>query len=228
MGVTERRKREKEVRRELAIDAAMSMYREEGYHAITMERIAERAELSRATLYLYFNSKEQIFVTAIVSLANYFSGLLQELYDGRENLKAELLERLWECFQKVFEKDPVRFRAWQYFHQADAIGGLPSELRDTLHQAGAGVVILQHKIVEYAIAEGIFIDCDHRALSEVIWSLFLGIGYLEQSKKLLSDKSHLAATLDMARKILSRGVTHSFPKKNVGGCCGLDSGEEKS
>ena len=42
MGVMERRRREREVRRESAMDAAMSIYEEEGYHAITMEKIAER------------------------------------------------------------------------------------------------------------------------------------------------------------------------------------------
>ena len=86
MGVLERRKREREVRRELAIDAAMSIYEEEGYHAITMEKIAERSELSRAALYLYFKSKEEILISAIVAHADYLR-VLQEVYDNRESTK---------------------------------------------------------------------------------------------------------------------------------------------
>jgi AcrR family transcriptional regulator len=206
MGVIERRKREREVRRELAIDAAMSIYEEEGYHAITMEKIAERSELSRAALYLYFKSKEEILATAIVSHADYFARVLKEVYDRRETIKAELLEKLWECFEKFYEKDPVTFTAWQYFHQSDVIGNLSAELRDILHEAGAKVVALQHKIVEYAVAEKIFIDCDHRALSEVIWSSFLGIVYLEHSKNVLSHKSHMGVTQEIAKKVLLRGV----------------------
>ena len=58
MGVIERREREKQQRREQAIQAAMEIYDEEGYHAITMEKIAERAEISRAALYLYFKNKD--------------------------------------------------------------------------------------------------------------------------------------------------------------------------
>ena len=77
MGVVERRKREKDLRRELAIDAAMSIYEEEGYHAITMEKIAERSELSRAALYLYFKNKDEIIISAIVSHADFFVRLLQ-------------------------------------------------------------------------------------------------------------------------------------------------------
>jgi TetR/AcrR family transcriptional regulator len=215
MGVMERRKREREIRRESAIDAAMSIYEEEGYHAITMDKIAERAELSRAALYLYFKNKEEILVSAIVAHVDYFAQVLKEAYDRRENTKGQLLDKLWECFQKFYEKDPATFTAWQYFHQSDVIGNLSSELRDVLHEAGAKVVALQHKIVEYAVTEKVFIDCDHRALAEVIWSSFLGIIYIERSKKVLSRKNHQDITQEMAKKVLAHGVLRANRKSDV-------------
>lgn len=211
MGVLERRQRERESRRELAIEAAMSIYEAEGYPAITMERIAERSELSRSVLYLYFKNKEEILVDAIMAHADYFEQVLNDLYRNREQVKTELLEKLWECFQKFYEKDPVTFTAWQFFHQSDVVGNLPRELRDNLHLAGAKVVALQHQIVKYAIDQGIFVDCDYRTLSEVIWSSFLGIVYIERSKKAFSRKNHQNATQDMARKILEHGILKTSP-----------------
>jgi TetR/AcrR family transcriptional regulator len=206
MGVMERRKREREIRRESAIDAAMGIYEEEGYHAITMEKIAERAELSRAALYLYFKSKEEILVSAVVAHSDYFAEVLKDVYDNRESTKGQLLEKLWECFQKFYEKDPAAFTAWQYLHQSDVIGNLSMELRDILHEAGAKVVALQHRIVEYAISQRVFIDCDHRALSEVLWSTFLGIIYIERSKKVLSRRGHQDSTQAVAKRVLAHGV----------------------
>ena len=206
MGILERKKREREAKKELAIDAAMSIYDKDGYHAITMDRIAERSELSRAALYLYFKNKEEILVSAIVAHAGYFARILQELYDSRETVKEDLLEKLWECFQRFYEKDPVAFTAWQYFHQSEMIGSLSPELRDILHASGAKVVALQHKIVKYGIGKKMFMHCDYRTLSEVIWSSFLGIVYLERSKDVLSHKSHMAVTQDLARKVLAKGV----------------------
>jgi AcrR family transcriptional regulator len=206
MGVTERRRREKEARRELAIDAAMRIYDKDGYHGVTMEKIAEGSELSRAALYLYFKNKEEILVSAIVSHADYFARVLRELHDRREEIKDNLLEELWECFRRFYEKDPVTFTAWQYFHQCEMISALSPELRTLLHQAGAKVVALQHEIVKFAVAERIFIDCDYRTLAEVIWSTFLGIVYVESSKNVLSHKSHMAVTRDTAVQILARGV----------------------
>lgn len=206
MGVMERRKREREVRRELAIDAAMAIYEEEGYHGITMEKIAERSELSRAALYLYFKNKEEIIISAIVSHADYFASLLEDIFNNRESIKEHILEKLWDCFRRFYEKDPSVFTAWQYFHQSETIGNLPAVLRDVLHEAGAKVVSFQHKIVQYAISEKIFIQCDYRALSEVIWSMFLGIIYVEKSKIVLSHKNHMSITQDIALDVLSRGV----------------------
>jgi AcrR family transcriptional regulator len=206
MGVTERRRREREIRRESAIDAAMSIYEEVGYHAITMEKIAERAELSRAALYLYFKNKEEILVSAIVAHSDYFAELLKEVYDNRESTKEHLLEKLWECFQKFYEKDPTAFTAWQYLHQSDVVGNLATELRDILHEAGSKVVALQHKIVEYAISKKVFIECDHRTLAEVIWSSFLGIIYIERSKNVLSNKNHLDNTQALAKRVLTQGI----------------------
>jgi AcrR family transcriptional regulator len=190
----------------------MAIYEEEGYHAITMEKIAERSEVSRAALYLYFKSKEEIVVSAIVAHADYFACLLQDLYDNRENHKEKLLEKLWECFQAFYEKDPVALTAWQYFHQSEMIGNLPKELRDILHEVGAKVVALQHKIVRYAVEENIFIQCDYRPLAEVIWCLFLGIVYVERSKNVLSKKSHMDVTQDIAIRVLLRGVLNSSQK----------------
>jgi AcrR family transcriptional regulator len=212
MGLTERRRREREVRRELAIDAAMAIYEEEGYHAITMEKIAERAELSRAALYLYFKNKEEILVSAIVAHADYFAQLLQEVFDNRQNAKGQLLDKLWECFQKFYEKDPATFTAWQYFHQSDVISNLSPDLRDILHEAGAKVVALQHDIIKYGITQKVFIKCDHRTIAEVIWASFLGIIYIERSKNVLSRKGHQDVTQEVAKKVLAHGVLNADKK----------------
>jgi len=206
MGVAERRKREREVRRELAIDAAMAIYEEEGYHAITMEKIADRSELSRAALYLYFKNKEEILISAIVSHTDYFAGLLEDLYTNRHANKHRLLEGLWQCFRDFYERDPITFTASLYFFQSEMIRNLPKELADVLQESGSKVVLLQHRVVEYGVREGIFIKCNPKTLSEVIWSSFLGIVNLEWCKNALSRKGHLDVTESFALEILSRGV----------------------
>ena len=146
-------------------------------------------------------------------MRTFLSVFCRMVYDDRENIKEQLLEKMWQCFLKFYEKDPVTFTAWQLLHQSEMIGNLAVELRDILHEWGAKVVSLQHKIVEYAVKEKIFIECDHRALSEVIWSTFLGIVYVERSKNVLSRKNHMTVTQGFASEVLSRGILNPLRRK---------------
>lgn len=206
MGIVERRKREKDLRREIAMDAAMAIYNEEGYHAITMEKIAERCEISRASLYLYFKNKDEILINAIVDHTEYFTDILQDLYENREQLRDNLLQELWARFIDFYEKEPETFNASLYFQNSEMILNLPENLRDNIDESGSKVVSLQHKIIEYGVKAGMFIDCNPMTLSEVIWTSFLGIVQLERSKQVLSRKGHYESTRDLALEVLSRGI----------------------
>jgi TetR/AcrR family transcriptional regulator len=211
MGVAERREQEKMWRRKRAIKAAMEIYNEEGYHALTMEKIAERSEISRAALYIYFKNMDEIFISAIVNHVEYFVNLLQGVYDQREELKGRLLEKLWKCFQKFYERDAVAFNASLYFHQNEMVRNLPEDLREKLAQVGSKATRLQHKIVQYGVNEGLFVKCNPRTLSEVIWTSFLGISELERSKHVMRRKSHLDITRGLALEVLSRGTLRASP-----------------
>jgi len=63
-----------------------------------MEKIAEEAELGRATLYLYFKTKDEIFIHAILSYSGFFNQRLEKLYADRAQIKDKLLESLWFFF----------------------------------------------------------------------------------------------------------------------------------
>jgi TetR/AcrR family transcriptional regulator len=54
MGIVERKEREKEHRKEEILDAAQKVFFERGLVTATMDEIAETAELSKGTLYLYY------------------------------------------------------------------------------------------------------------------------------------------------------------------------------
>lgn len=206
MGVVERREREKQRRREQAIEAAMEIYDEDGYYAITMDKIAERSELSRAALYLYFKNKDEILLSVIKAYMGYFHSLLQDVYNRRESIQESLLENLWECFIKFYQKDPAAFNVSMYFHQNEVIRNLSDDLRNLLYKAGSNAVTYQHKILEYGVKQGLFIDCNPRTLAEVIWSSFLGVMQVERSKREMTGKNHIKITHDLAFEVLARGI----------------------
>lgn len=52
-------------KRQLVLDAAAELFMGQGYGAVSMDGIARAAGVSKATLYAYFSSKDQLFATII-------------------------------------------------------------------------------------------------------------------------------------------------------------------
>lgn len=62
------RERQRLMREEAILDAAFSLIAELGFEAMTMDDLADRASISKPTLYNHFPSKEAIAVRALVRL----------------------------------------------------------------------------------------------------------------------------------------------------------------
>ncbi|WP_171013862.1 TetR/AcrR family transcriptional regulator [Chitinivorax sp. B] len=60
-----RRERKKAATHSQIIDVAMALFEQEGFDQVTMERIAQAADVSKATLYKYFPVKEAILAAYI-------------------------------------------------------------------------------------------------------------------------------------------------------------------
>jgi AcrR family transcriptional regulator len=92
MGIAERREREKEQRRNDIIDAAERVFFSSGWQAATMDDVAEAAELSKATLYLYFKNKEELYAAILVRgsvlLHDMFEVAIQSHDTGIEQVRA--------------------------------------------------------------------------------------------------------------------------------------------
>ncbi len=58
-----RKEREVAIRKNEMIEAAEQLFSEFGYENVTMDDIAKKAEFGRRTLYLYFNKKEDLYLS---------------------------------------------------------------------------------------------------------------------------------------------------------------------
>ena len=66
MGTAQRRQREAARRRQCILDAARKVFWQRGYSGATMPQIAEEAELAPGTLYLYFPSKDALYIELLL------------------------------------------------------------------------------------------------------------------------------------------------------------------
>jgi TetR/AcrR family transcriptional regulator len=99
---TERAKRErrKEARPGELLAAALDLFVEKGYAATRVEEVAQRAGVSKGTLFLYFSSKEELFKAVVrENISGRFTEWSKELetYEGSsEDLVRYCMTSWWE------------------------------------------------------------------------------------------------------------------------------------
>jgi len=91
---TSRRARRKEETRQRIIAAALELMQEKPFDQVTVEEIAERADVAKGTFFLYFPSKEQL-------LHAYMEEMIEDVYEFLEQLHPETAESQWEVLRQV-------------------------------------------------------------------------------------------------------------------------------
>jgi TetR/AcrR family transcriptional regulator len=114
MGTAERREREKEQRRNTIIDAAEKVFFTKSLESSTMDDVAAQAELSKGTLYLYFKSKEDLYLAIHLRgnriLTKMFKEAVQNFKSGLEKVRA-----IGRAYFKYYRKYPDYFNAMIYY-----------------------------------------------------------------------------------------------------------------
>jgi AcrR family transcriptional regulator len=111
--VISRKQREREQRRNGLVDAAEKLFFERGYDNVTMDEIADEAEVNKALLYYYFKNKEALFFAVDLRGVR----ILHELYVKCSNLNVDGYTKIKSMIQNLFEfsKDyPDYFRIYRY------------------------------------------------------------------------------------------------------------------
>ena len=116
MGINERKTRQKQALRERILDAARRIVVREGFAALSMRKIADAIEYSPATLYLHFESRDEIAralcTEGYAQLLSSFEPLAQ-IADPAERLRA--LARAYvafgvahpETYRLIFMENPT-------------------------------------------------------------------------------------------------------------------------
>lgn len=117
MGINERREREKEQRRSAIISAAEELFFTKGVANTTMDEIAEKVELSKGAVYLYFKSKEELFAAIAQRGLSIILGMFKKASSSGNN-GLERLHAIGEEFYRFHLEYPNYFSAIFYheFH----------------------------------------------------------------------------------------------------------------
>jgi AcrR family transcriptional regulator len=116
VGIIERKEREKEQRRKDIVDAAEIIFYEKGFEVATMQDIADRCELSKGTLYLYFTNKNELCLAIFSRSLEILYKIFQKSLDPQQDLRAQI-NLLTEKFLDFVQSYPAHYRAMLSFRQ---------------------------------------------------------------------------------------------------------------
>jgi AcrR family transcriptional regulator len=85
------RRRRKAERPQEILEAAFAEFSRNGYATTTLERIAERAGVTKGTIYVYFENKEHLFISMVQEFTKGAHEIVQEMYDTHDGSTADLL-----------------------------------------------------------------------------------------------------------------------------------------
>ena len=88
---TDPRRRRKAERPGEILEAAFSEFSRNGYAATTLDQIAERAGVTKGTIYVYFENKEHLFISMVRDITKGAQETMQELLETHEGSTADLL-----------------------------------------------------------------------------------------------------------------------------------------
>jgi AcrR family transcriptional regulator len=97
MGITERKTREKVERRALILLQAKEIILEKGIDSLNMQEVADRSELSKATLYLYFENKESILIAILEEASTTFTDFVRKRA-GAYVSGIDAIRALWSAY----------------------------------------------------------------------------------------------------------------------------------
>ena len=100
MGVQERKERDFRRREEEILGAALALFRADNWQSVTVEQIAERAEIGKGTIYKHFSSKDEIYARLVME---YQRTAIEKL--KRIDRQLDVIQRLRAIIVVTFEQN---------------------------------------------------------------------------------------------------------------------------
>ena len=201
----ERKAQERQARRRRIQEAARTVFTERGYAGASIELIARAAQLSVGAIYLYFRSKEDLYVSLIEDTLVLFD---VEMAQVREQVEpSRRLRDTWSILIRWAEKDAEGPRILRLLAQP----AIRPQLSDEVVAAvSAGIARLQDHIgacVADGIHAGIYRQVNAREIADLAWSVLLGsLDAAETHANLGLPAEPLALRTDRALSIIESAL----------------------
>ncbi|MFW6082538.1 MAG: TetR/AcrR family transcriptional regulator [Chloroflexota bacterium] len=176
MSTRARREREKQERRRSILQAAGRVFCENGFHRATVDSVAQHAEVSKGTVYLYFESKEALLAHLLLEGLDDLVAELDEAYAATTKLPPEeQLRALAQAYLTYFRDNPQYFPFLMAMDRGRFREAVPGPLYERMLEASLEGLTLAVQVLDRGCEEGAF-QCENTQKSAcVFWASLNGV-----------------------------------------------------
>ncbi len=193
------------VSRQAAIlEAGFEIFSENGFAATRLDDVARRAGVAKGTLYLYFDSKEELFKKVVEQNLILNIKPVLEMFEAFEGPTAEFLDQAFALIGERLTKTRMGAFPKIILAEASKFPDLAAYYRDEVVLRIQGFFT---RVIERGIERGEFRAVDAESSARILMSPFLMLALLSQTPEIsvglgLDPAKHIAA----ARDILENGL----------------------
>ncbi len=201
MGVQERREREREARKSTILDAARELFLEHGFNGTTTKQIAAKCELSEATLFFYFQSKNEIFTSLLFEGIDFWTQGLKKIDAIKMKPRAKL-EELWNFYDQIREEHPEYYQLSAFLARPMALSNVSEEMKAEIIRRSGENFQIQADMLDEIVG-----NSEGRIVADLLWSTYLGLTLLQGSRTNLKTPLHpTKKELKTIFEMLARGL----------------------
>ena len=186
MGTATRKQQERAIRRQDIVDAAERVFFARGFEHTSMDEVARESEFSKRTVYVYFNSKEQIYFEIMI---RGYRALIDMVDDSlKRNPPANAADELRSIFRSVvaFGHDHSDYlTAIMEYETKDSEDrtDVTDESKEECYRLGEVLFGYLSRAVSRGVAEGTLRPgLDVRQTTLLLWACAVGVCNTAQKK----------------------------------------------
>jgi AcrR family transcriptional regulator len=170
-----KKEKEKENRRNIILKAARRLFMDRGFKAVTVDSIAAKSEVSKGSIYLCFESKEEIYAQILIAdnLALYER---VKNFASIEASAAQLLQEFSRIYVNYFMNDKELFRILMTFMMQTTQMNLTEKQNTELIKSTNENIRIISEIIQKGIDSGEFSPVNNiRQVQNAIWGMLNGV-----------------------------------------------------
>jgi AcrR family transcriptional regulator len=171
----EKREKRKENRKNTILTAARRLFFDQGFKAVTIDNIAANADVSKGSIYLCFESKEEIYAQILISDNIALYERIKN-FSAKEATASQLLLEFAGIYVDYFLNDNELFRILMTFMMQTSQMNLVETQKDELIRSTNQNIIIISEIIQKGIDSGEFSPISNiRQMQNGIWGMLNGI-----------------------------------------------------